>query len=328
MLQNQNISCAEIEDLASGKSLRTIRYDIAVSVNERYQGIRSMIETPIMNDRKWAKVPEIPADAFLVDLEDSVPPERKVAARSRLLEYIAQPEYFGGRLTVPRPNHLSTRWGRDDVEALAEAGVRCMAYPKVETPEDIYEVQEIFRARGIEPDIFAIIETARSVVEVNRIAAVDNVVALMFGSGDLSVDMGVPLYAPDGELNELFTTPKVQTTLAGAAFGRLSVDIAFAPDLRDLAEIRRRFAISRRLGFTTGVTFYPPHVPVINDVFGPSAADVAAADEVIGLYEGALAAGDPAVTLASGRTILVHDYEKARQVRRRAALIAASPVPR
>lgn len=293
-----------------------------MSVSERYQGIRSLIETPIMNDHKWAKVPDIPADAFLVDLEDSVPPERKEAARSKLISYLAQPEFFGGRLTIPRPNHLSTKWGCDDIEALAEAGVTCMAYPKVETPDDLYEVQEIFRAKGVDPDIFAIIETARSVVEVNRIAAVDKVVALMFGSGDLSVDMHVPLYGPDGELNELFTTPKVLTTLAGAAFGRLSVDVAFAPDLRDLSEIRRRFTISRRLGFTTGVTFYPPHVPVINEVFGPSAADLDAADEVIGLYEGALAAGDPAVTLASGRTILVHDYEKARQVRRRAALIA------
>ena len=75
--------------------------------------------------------------------------------------------------------------------------------------------------------------------------------------------------------------------------------------------------MSRRCGYTTGATFYPPHVDIINEVFSPSPADVEAADEVIGLYEAAVAAGDPAVTLESGRTILVHDYEKARKVRAR-----------
>ena len=288
-----------------------------------YAHIRSMIETPIMDDRKWAKVPSIPADCFLVDLEDSVPPPLKDAARSKVISYLAQPDYFGHRVLVARPNHLSTPWGRDDVEALAEAGVSCIAYPKCQTADELTEVLEIFRSRGVEPDVFAIIETARSVVDVARIAALTNVVAIGIGIGDLSAEMGVPVYDEAGELNELFTVPKVQVSLAGAAFGLLTCDFAYAPDLRDLDEVRRRLTISRDLGFTTGATFYPPHVAVINEVFSPSAVDVQAAEELIGMYEAAVANGDPALTLQSGRTILVHDYEKALQVRARAASLRA-----
>ncbi|HEY7044667.1 MAG TPA: aldolase/citrate lyase family protein [Nocardioidaceae bacterium] len=299
---------------------------MAVSNDGRYLGVRSVIETPIMDDRKWAKIPDIRADGFLVDMEDSVPPGLKEAARERVVEYVQRPEYFGGRLVVARVNHLSTPWGRDDIAALAEAGVTCVAYPKLETPEDVVEVQELFRAGGADPDLFAPIESARAVLEVARIASIDKVVSVGIGVGDLSVDMGVPLYGSDGQLNALFLGPKVQVALAGAAFGRLIGDMAFPADLRDLDEVRRQSEASRHLGYNMGYTFYPPHVPVINDVFTPSKADADAADEVIGLYEAAVAAGDPAVTLPSGRTILVHDYRKALRMRAKLAAIRTREV--
>jgi citrate lyase beta subunit len=201
--------------------------------------------------------------------------------------------------------------------------VSCVALPKLRSADDLLEAQQIFRSAGADPDVFAIVETAQAVLEVASIAAAEKVVAVMFGAGDLSVDSSVPLLGPDGELNPAMITPKVQTVLAGSAFGRLTTDIAFLPDIRDLAETRRRYAQSRLIGFTAGVTFYPPHVEIINEIFGPAPADVADADLVIGAYEAALAAGNPAVQLAGGRVLLVHDYDKALGVRKRAAAVAA-----
>ena len=101
------------------------------------------------------------------------------------------------------------------------------------------------------------------------------------------------------------------------------VDTAEIADIRDLAETRRRYAQSRQIGFTAGVTFYPPHVEIVNEIFGPAPADVADAELVVTEYEAALAAGNPAVQLAGGRVLLVHDYEKALKVRKRAAAVAA-----
>lgn len=287
-----------------------------------YLGIRSIIECPIMDDRKWSKVPDIPADAFLVDLEDSVPPPLKDAARSKVLEYLSNPDYFGGRLLIARPNHLSTRWGRDDLAALGEAGVTCLAYPKCQSVDELLEVQSILRSHGADPDLFGVIETARSVLEVAGMAAIERVVAVGLGVGDLGAELGIPLYEDDGELNRLFLPAKVQVSLSAAAYGCLATDFTFAPDLRDLDDVRRRLVASRKLGFTTSATFYPPHVEVINEVFTPSSEALARADEVIGLYEAAVAAGSPAVSLDGGRALLVHDYDQALKVRARHAAVA------
>jgi citrate lyase beta subunit len=290
-----------------------------------YAGIRSIIETPILDEYKWAKIPTIPADAFLIDLEDAVPAPGKERARDIAVEYVKDPSYFDGRVTIARPNHLSTPWGAEDIDAFAEAGVKCMAYPKLETAEELIEVQELLRSKGADPDIFAIVETSRAVLEIDKIAAVDKVVGIMFGSGDLSVDAGIPLFGRNGLLNPAFEWAKLRTVLAGAAYGRLTVDVAFLKNLRDLDEVRVRYTEARQLGFTTGVTFYPPHVPVLNDIFGPSAADLDEAEEIIATYEAAIDAGNPAVTLASGKTLLVHDYEKALRFRERAASDPVEP---
>jgi citrate lyase beta subunit len=288
-----------------------------------YLGIRSIIETPLLDERKWGKVPGIPADAIFIDLEDSLPPARKEEGRARAVQVLGEPEYFGGRITISRPNALDTAWGRDDIQALAEAGVTCVALPKLRNADELLEAQALFRAAGADPDIFAIVETAQAVLEVRSIAAADKVVALMFGAGDLSVDSSIPLLGPDTELNPAMLSAKVQAVLAGSAYGRLTTDIAFLPDIRDLGETRRRYGQSRLTGFTAGVTFYPPHVEIINEIFGPSKAEVDDADLVIDAYEAALAAGNPAVQLEGGRVLLVHDYDKALKLRERAAAVAS-----
>jgi citrate lyase beta subunit len=292
-----------------------------------YLGIRSIIETPLLDDRKWAKIPDIPADAIFIDLEDSLPPARKEEGRARAAQVLGDREFFGGRITISRPNDLTSPWGLDDIQALAQAGATCVALPKLRSVDDVLEAQQNFRAAGADPDIFATVETAQAVLEVASIAAVDKVVAIMFGAGDLSVDSSIPLLGPDSELNPAMITPKVQTVLAGSAFGRLTTDIAFLPDIRDLAEARRRYSQSRQIGFTAGITFYPPHVEIINEIFGPAPADLEDAELVISEYEAALAAGNPAVQLAGGRVLLVHDYDKALKVRQRCAAVAAAVKP-
>jgi hypothetical protein len=82
-----------------------------------WTSVRCLFESPILDERKWGKIPAIEADAFILDLEDAVPRDGKLAARAKVVEYLHRPEYFGGALTVPRPNPLDTPWGHDDVLA-------------------------------------------------------------------------------------------------------------------------------------------------------------------------------------------------------------------
>jgi citrate lyase beta subunit len=287
---------------------------MSASRKSAYRQVRSVFEAPILDERKWAKVPDIPADLMFLDLEDSVAPARKEEARDKAVHYVKDPSYFAGRPTLARPNHLSTPWGREDVIAFAEAGVQCMAYPKIRSIDELHEVVELLAAYGADPDIYAIVETAGAMQDVRALAEHPQVVSLMFGPGDLSVDIGLPLLEPDGRLNRVFDPMKTSVVLAATAAGIGVTDIVFAPDFRDLAEVRRRAQVSRSLGFTALATFYPPHVDIIHEVFAPTVAEIEYAREIVESYEAVLAAGKPAALTAAGETILVHDYEKAQSV--------------
>jgi citrate lyase beta subunit len=276
-----------------------------------WTSVRCLFESPILDQRKWAKVPSIPADAFILDLEDAVPRGGKEEARAKVIEYLQLPDYFGGALTVPRPNPLDTPWGHDDVIALADAGAATLMLAKVDGRGDVDRVLELCAARGAAPTVVASIESARGVLNAADILAHDAVVAATFGSGDLHVDAGMALYEPDGVMNPGLLYPKVHTVLAGAAAGVPVLGIAFVPDIRDLAEVRTRVAAERRLGFSGCCAFYPPHVEVINAVFSPSPEEIAEARDVIGLYEQAAAEGRPGVQRANGEAVLAHQYKDA-----------------
>jgi len=282
-----------------------------------YLAVRSILETPILDTYKWAKIPHLPADMVFVDLEDSVPVTGKEEARKRAYEALQDGDFFGDKLILARPNHLDTPWGTDDVKALVDGGAECMAYPKVSSAEDLVELVELLDGLGASPDIFAIIETAGSVLALREIAAFPNVVALMSGPGDISVDAGIALYEPNGELNRAFLVTKTLTVLAGAANKVATVDFAITPDLRDLEQVRARVEESRRLGFTAMSTFYPPHVDIINEVFSATPAEREAAARVVALYEDGLERGDPAVLTDDGEVLLVHDYHTAQRLLQR-----------
>lgn len=287
-----------------------------------FLGLRSMIETPVLDERKWAKLAGIDADVILVDMEDSVPINRKLEGRRRVVEVLAEPDRFGSRILLPRPNHLSTQWGMDDLRALADAGVENMLYPKVETAEEIAELLEIMSGLGARPRILACIETPRAIVEVERIAAAEGVAALFFGEGDLSAALGVPIHLASGDLNPTLMPARVRTIIAGAAFGCATFEFAMVRDMRDLDEYRRRVEEAAILGATAMGCFYPPHLEIINSVFRPSAQQVVDARALIETFDAARRAGNPAVTRDDGRALLIHDYTKARLVLSRAGVEA------
>jgi citrate lyase beta subunit len=277
----------------------------------RYRRIRSIVETPILDDRKWAKIPDIAADAFMLDLEDSVAPTRKIEARERVLSYLNEPEFFGDRLVIARPNNLNTPWGYDDVVALAQANVTHMAYPKASSAEEIDEVLDILAENGATPVLFPVVETAGAVFDAAIIAKNPSVGGLFTGIGDLSVDANLSFYDGKGNISGALTYARTIVVLASAAHGRSSTDTLFVKNIRDETEIRATIDVARRAGFTSLVTFYPPHVALINELLRASASEIDEALQLVGRYEEALALGNPAVLLPNGQSILALDYERA-----------------
>lgn len=291
---------------------------------KRWKNVRVLFESPILNEHKFAKVPDIPADAFILDLEDSVPDHRKDEARGKVIEMLKAPDYFNNAMLIARANHLSTPWGRDDIIALAEAGVDQLMYPKAESAEELQEVLELCRAHGADPVLRPGIESARGVVNVEAIAAMPEVVCLGCGIGDLHVDTGQPLYEDSGELFFGHYYPKLKTVMACVAFDVAVLGFPQLPNLKDLDEYRRRATMEKKLGFTGCSAFYPPHVEILLDVFTVTEKEIAEARETVDLFEQARARGDNAVQRSDGSALLIHQYKEAQMLLERSG---STPTP-
>lgn len=288
-----------------------------------FRGVRSVMETPILDERKWAKLPEIAADAFIIDLEDSVVPQHKEEARASAVRYLQEDiAFFGDRLVLARPNNLRTQWGRGDVDALACAGVRLMIYPKATSVAELVELRELLTSSGANPLIFPIIETAGALLDVRAISQLPGIGGLFMGIGDLSVDAGIPFRFADGDINPVLHQARDQVALAAAAAGISSTDTVYAHDLRSTDDVRAAVLDGRDRGFTSLVTFYPPHVAAINDFLPPGAKDVAEAETIIARYSEGVRDGKPAVLLEDGRALLLLDYDRAQRVLARALSVA------
>ncbi len=256
----------------------------------------------------------IDCDAVLLDLEDSVAPQRKLEARQRVLDELKCPGSLGRRVGLPRVNALDTEWGADDLRALADAGVGLLIYPKLSTVQELAEVRRL--SGGAE--VIVIVETARAVLNLEAIAQA-GVAGFINGPADLAIDVGWDMFV-DGALNaSAYGYIASKLVLVQAAFGTPAFDTVFVEDLRDAAQVRIAVQRSCRMGFSGVATFYPPHVTVINEVFTPSAADVSRATRTVEAYEQALARGDAAVRIG-GEAVIVQYYKGAMNVLARAAL--------
>jgi citrate lyase beta subunit len=292
---------------------------VTVAAGSQLARIRSVMETPVLDERKWAKVPQLPTDAVLVDMEDTVAQARKLEGRAAVIRALGDLTYFGDRVVLTRPNALDTEWGRADTIALARADARHVILPMLTGAADVLEYQQILHDNGADPALVAGIETPGAVAHVEEIAAVPGVAALVFGEGDMTATMGLPIHLPDGSINPVVTHARSRVYLAAAAHGLAQLDVAFTLNLKDLDELRGRAELMRDMGATGLFALYPPHVAVINDVFTPGADAVRRAQRIAAAFGQAAADGSPAVQL-DGRAILIHDYKKAAGLLARAGL--------
>lgn len=235
---------------------------------------RTFLLTPTMDERKWAKIPSIPSDVIYVDIEDSVLPELKEQAREKVMRVVEDPSFFEGREFVCRPNNLSTPWGRADLEALAEVRAPFVVYPKARSADEVCEVNEIFSRAGADPELMILVETPHTVLRLDEIAACQRVMALEFGPFDLALEAGIELFDGGELFRDGFTYARTKCVMVGRALGLEVVEAIAVKDLRDSEAVRVAATYSRSLGFTGMVSFYPGHIPVINDVMTPPPEEV------------------------------------------------------
>jgi citrate lyase subunit beta/citryl-CoA lyase len=236
-----------------------------------------------------AKAATLAVDEVVVDLEDGVAVDAKEGARAHVGEGRAQ-----GTLAV-RINGLATPWWRDDLAAVAGARPDVVVVPKVESAEDVAAVADLLPGGvGLEVQI----ETARGLVEVERIAAAGGPLeALVFGPGDFGASLGVPVLTI-GAGSWDYALARI--SVAAHAFGLQPVDGPYA-DLRDTAGLR---AAARRAvghGFVGKWVVHPGQIDPVTEIFTPSPEDVERAQRILAADDGAVLMDGAMVDAASKR---------------------------
>jgi citrate lyase subunit beta / citryl-CoA lyase len=256
---------------------------------------RSVLYMPGANERALEKARTLPADALILDLEDAVAPEAKVAARERVCAAVGS---YGSREVTIRVNGLGTPWHADDLRAAGEAGPDAVVVPKVNSAGEVHAIEKALSHAPDHTAIWAMIETPVAVLNCASIAAAaDRLTVLVLGTNDLAKELAaaqVPGRAP-------LLGPLSTCVLAARATGRVILDGVYN-DVRDLDGFAAECRQGRDFGFDGKTLIHPGQVEPCNEIFAPSADEVAHAHRVIEAFEEATHAGRGVATV-DGRMI-------------------------
>jgi citrate lyase subunit beta/citryl-CoA lyase len=235
---------------------------------------RSYLYVPGHADRVIPKAFAAGADVVILDLEDAVPLDQKEHARDNVRATLAE------RTAFVRINSPYTELAERDLDVV---GQLCgdIKIPKVESADDVAWVAS--RVPGVR--LRCIIETPKGVLAAQEIAASPGVVELSVGTVDLANALGNA-----GGWDELLFCRSFVVAAARAAGLGPPVDSAF-PQLEDLDALRAEALAARRLGFFGKIAIHPRQVAIINEVFSPSAVEVAWAHRVVEAFTAS--GGDP-----------------------------------
>jgi citrate lyase subunit beta/citryl-CoA lyase len=278
---------------------------------------RSVLYMPGANERALDKARTLPADALILDLEDSVAPDAKAEARERVAAAVAAGGYGHREVTV-RVNAPGTPWHADDVRAAAQAGPDAVVVPKVDDPRTVTAVVDALEAAGA-PDrtaVWAMLETPAAIFDARRVAAAsDRLTVLVMGTNDLVKELHaehVPGRAP-------LLTALSLALLAARAEGRVILDGVYN-DVRDLPGFEAETLQARRLGFDGKTLIHPGQIEPCNRVFAPAAEDVDRARRIVAAFDQATSQGRGVVTV-DGRMIENLHVEEARRLLALAAAV-------
>jgi citrate lyase subunit beta / citryl-CoA lyase len=284
---------------------------------------RSLLFVPVVREKFVAGAHRYPADAIILDLEDSVPEADKERART-LIPAAADRVRVGGADVLVRINRPWQQAFRD-IEAAVGPQVAALVCPKVGSPEHLLVIAELLdgceRAHLLpvgHTKLVALVETADAYFRLREIAnATPRLVALALGAEDFALSAGME---PIGEVLQL---PKQTMIIAARAAGILPLGfMGTVADYRDLETFRATVRRSRTFGFAAATCVHPSQLAILNEEYGVSAEELEGARGMVAAYDAALAQGLGAVTYG-GKMIDVPVVERAKAVIARGERLAA-----
>ena len=275
--------------------------------------LRSLLFVPGNTTKMLERALGLRPDAFVPDLDDSVPVDEKANARSLTASYLERLAATG-RPVIPRVNSMDTGLLEEDLAAVVGVHVFGVSVGKIDSPAEVHEVARLLLRLELRAGLAvgAIklvpwIESARAIVNVYDIcASSDRIVGVALGGEDYTNDMEIERREDDREL----AYPRSAIAIAARAAGVLALDTPFFA-FRDADGLRENSHASRGHGFRGRFAIHPAQIEVINHVYSPSEAEVEHARRVIAAFETAAQQGRGSTSL-DGKVVDVPVVKRAQ----------------
>ena len=262
--------------------------------------IRSALFVPAHQRQFRQTAIDCGADAVILDLEDSVPPAERPAARAEIGEWLAEAGATPTPAVCVRINGPSEGCLDDDLAAAVRPGLEAVMVSKVSDASEVRHVADLLAAHEERAGmpvgsvrVWPILETALAVRNAYELACASERVAYMGAAaapnGDIARALGFGW--TDTFLETLFLRSKVLLDVRAAGVPNPMTGVVTA--LNGLEELESFAQQSRAIGYEGMMVIHPSHVPVVNEIFGPSGEELAAARRLI-------AATDQAATMGAG----------------------------
>jgi citrate lyase subunit beta/citryl-CoA lyase len=275
--------------------------------------LRSLLFVPGNRLNMLEKALGCAPDAFVPDLEDSVPVDEKAQARDVTAAFLPQLAQ-SGRLVIPRLNSLDTGLLEEDLAAVVGPHVYGVSVGKIYTRQEVERIASLLerleQQAGVpvgQVKLVLWIETAMAIVQCYDIcSATPRLVGVAFGAEDLTHDMGIERAEDDSEV----AVPRSIMCLAARAADILALDTPYF-GFRDPEGLKRSALASKKIGFKGKFAIHPAQIDLINETFSPSAAEIDHARRVVAAFEDAERAGRGSTSL-DGKVVDVPVVKRAR----------------
>jgi len=247
---------------------------------------RSMLYMPGSNARALEKAKTLAADGVIIDLEDSVAPDAKEAARAQVAAAV-KAGGFGTREVVIRVNGVDTPWHAEDLAAAAHAAPDAILVPKVQDPDTLELIGRRLLDMGTDHKtrVWAMIETPLAIFNILAIAAEardseSRLAVLVMGTNDLAKDTRARLVP--GRVPMLAW---LSTCVAAARIHGVDILDGVYNDLGNSDGFAMECAQGVELGFDGKTLIHPNQIAPCNTAFSPSEAEVEQARKMIAAFE-------------------------------------------
>ncbi len=280
---------------------------------------RSCLYMPGANAKALEKAKSLAADVLLLDLEDSVAPDAKLAARDQVAAVVKAGGY-GKREVIVRVNPLASPWGREDIAAIGAAEPNGVLAPKVESAEQVVALDDALTGAGLSEDasLWVMVETPRAIFNLAEIAAAargTRLSCLVMGLNDFAKETRARLGGDRAPFHAALSL-----AVAAARAESVSVIDGVFNDIADAAGFEAECRQGLAFGFDGKTLIHPSQIGACNAVFAPSSDEVMRARAVIEAFALPENAGKGVIKVDGRMTELLHLEEARRLVAVAAAI--------